>query len=403
MRVSKSIVKIFSYLCGDVLNKAIPFLLLPVITSRLSIEQFGIYTTAFLILSFFFSTLSLGLNSKVIIDGVKDKRTIKSSIITAVITITSLFFLMLVLVFTFFEIFNVNSIYGLEIKGFYFVLASAYIQSIFYTVNVKFQINGDVLKFSAQQVFYTICLFVAILYSLYVGDWNDIWRNIFFSHIMILLLSIVILYRDSTSALISKAMIYSTVIFGVYQLPHILSSWVRLAFDRFVVAEKLGMSFVGGYSAVLQLGLIVSVIVTSFNRFWSPYAIRKLRDKESLYRPNLLAALAILLLCFGVSVSGYMFMRFLMPAEYHEFAYLVPIVCLSYAFQGYYFLVVNNIFFFERSYLLAIPSLTSIIIHMLLSPFLVSAWGVLGAAIALLISWFLLFVITYFISSNLKI
>ncbi|MCV5761447.1 hypothetical protein OFN40_30225, partial [Escherichia coli] len=73
---------------------------------------------------------------------------------------------------------------------------------------------------------------------------------------------------------ISKNKVYETFIFGLYQLPHVLSSWVRLGYDRLVLGELISMSYVGGYSVAVQISLVSSVIFQSLNRFWTPFFIK---------------------------------------------------------------------------------------------------------------------------------
>ncbi|HFK4092955.1 TPA: O161 family O-antigen flippase, partial [Escherichia coli] len=151
----------------------------------------------------------------------------------------------------------------------------------------RYQAENRVKIFVAINIIYTLAYFFGVLYSLFIDHWDNVWKNIILFYVLttITMFFFYFIRKGKVVKLfffhyISKNKVYETFIFGLYQLPHVLSSWVRLGYDRLVLGELISMSYVGGYSVAVQISLVSSVIFQSLNRFWTPFFIKKLKENS---------------------------------------------------------------------------------------------------------------------------
>lgn len=392
---------ILGYLSGDIINKAIPFLLLPIIANQISIEQFGIYSTEVIIYNFLISLIGMGLQAKIIIDTVNDdKNRVYSTYVSSAISflfsiLTLIIYILITCIYSsFFE------------KNIFFIIGIATIQVILINLVSSYQAINRVLTCSFINISSTLIYFSGILYTLKYSSWDNLWLNIFILYIpyvtWIYIFFIAKNHSDlnKTTPIIKK--FKENIIFGIFQLPHVLSSWVRIGYDRILIAGILTFTDVGGYSSILQLGLITSVVVQSLNKFWTPFILKKLKEKsikiKKYYSYFLISTLLISL--FNL-IFGYIFILFFMPQSYSNYLYLLPYVCISYFFQGCYFTYINKIYYLGHNRLISLPSIISVLFHILIAPILINYFDLLGAAWSMLISWIILFVTSLILISYL--
>lgn len=398
--------KPLGYLVGDIANKAIPFLLLPLIANKVPMDSYGYYSTEVIIYSFFCSLLTMGLQAKIILDISKDEA--QSDAITSNVLV----------VFSFTSIL-LTCLFYLS-KGFFisFISSQSNISSVFWCAVIqsfvsifitKYQATDNVKKFVTINFTYTVAYFSGLVYSLYADDWIHVWSNILALYVLtsLIIFTYVYIHRKKNIKFnifkcISKCTLYESFIFGLYQLPHVLSSWIRLGYDRLILADLISMNYVAGYSAAIQVSLISSVIFQSLNRFWTPFFMRKIRNRENQKKIIYVGGLIVVITTLLNIVFGYAYFNLFLPNDYSSFTDIIPILCSSYMFQGFYFLIVNYIYYYDSNKFISIPSIASITIHIFIAPILIKNIGYYGAAMSLLISWMSLFAFTTLIILFIK-
>ncbi len=394
-RNNPHIKKVFGYFLGDVLNKAIPLLTLPYVANSVSETAFGSYSMGHLFLQFSFAFCVMGVTSKVILDVVKDKEW-RSSFISSLLVVLLNGCILLSLLFTTLNlnIFNLHDL-GINDSDFFYLIICGMLQSFFAINLARYQAKGNVLTYSLLQFSHTVLYFSLLIIVVEKQMIEDIWALLSLVNATVLLLHGYCIYRDKVIKNITFPLYFENMRFALFQLPHVMSSWLRLGYDRLILASQIGLVAVAGYSAALQIGLTVSIIVMSFNKFWSPFILKRLHDNKTTNNIVGYAVLGLVILCVLCSLLGMLAIEYLLPESYKPFKLVVPIICMAYSFQGAYFLIVNYLHFFEKSYLLSIPSVLSVAIHVCIAPILIGQYQSFGAAYSLLTSWFLLFLITF--------
>jgi O-antigen/teichoic acid export membrane protein len=78
---------------------------------------------------------------------------------------------------------------------------------------------------------------------------------------------------------------------------------------------------------------------------------------------------------------------------------IVAIIGLGFAFNGMYKMMVNYIFYSEKTQIISLITIVIAIINITLSIYLITDYGIYGAAYASAISFFLQFIITWIVSA----
>lgn len=198
--------------------------------------------------------------------------------------------------------------------------------------------------------------------------------------------------------------------FGLPTIPGSLSSWVITSSDRYVIGIILGTSFVGYYSPGYALGSIMNMFMAPLGLLL-PAILSRYYDDKNLGAVKLILKYSLkyfLLLAipsaFGLSLLSKPILEILSTPEIALEGYLItPFVALSTVFFGA-IAVINHILVLEKRtaitgsiYILA--ALLNLVLNLILIPYV----GILGAAIATLMAYLLLFVIgTYYSFKYLK-
>jgi O-antigen/teichoic acid export membrane protein len=107
-----------------------------------------------------------------------------------------------------------------------------------------------------------------------------------------------------------------------------------------------------------------------------------------------------LIFAFGLSISSHFLLRLLVGKDFQKAASIIVWISLGYAFDGMYYMVTNYIFYSYKTYLLAVITLISGILNILMTLFLVEINNMVGAAQAFMISYFFQFLFTWIVSAK---
>lgn len=387
---------------GDTLNKSIPFLLLPLIVYKTTAYEFGLYSLGVLFLQFSQAFCLSGMSAKVIL--VTTKKQPFEPVLGAGLIIAVFALLLLIVLFNGFSGLEIFS--GFEWSSVFFLVLAGFCNALVALFMSVYQARLNAFKYALLQLAQTTSFFLSVVIGILLFSLDAVWKLIFVSSLLSLIAHLYLIFKESLEYQIAFSRMLENMRFAMAQLPHVMSSWVRLGYDRMVLASLVSIAAVGGYSAALQVGLVVSVIVMGMNKFMSPKILTSLFEGRSV-RPYIYYSVAgLFLLFFMVTTLGVLLFYYFFPVEYVEYVYLIPIFGLAYSFQGLYFLVINFLHFYEKSHFIFIPSVSSLVVHVFVAPILIAEYGVEGGAFALLISWFLLFVFTLglvlFMSKRLK-
>ena len=191
--------------------------------------------------------------------------------------------------------------------------------------------------------------------------------------------------------------------FGLPLIPHSVGIWIITATDHWLIKTFFGMDELGIYGVGIRIGMLIMLAQDAFNRAWMPQFYERLKsgsDEDHKYVIKVtygfnVCILAVALL-FGL-VAPYIFSLFLGEA-YLESSQYVLWIALGYAFNGMYKLVANIFYYLHKTGILAIVTVITAILNVVISYFLIKALGSIGAAIGTMTAFLLMYIFTHILA-----
>lgn len=381
------------YIATDSINKAIPFLLLPVITTYLIPAEFGIVNNFLVFSSVLMILIGINIDGAVSANYYKlNKQELKSyvSSVLGIITVAFILVSILILIFQ-----NVIHDYT-KIPLAYQLLTS--VLSYFYmitTVNLAFwRLDEKALKFGIYQIMQTaVNLGLSLYFIIVLGTgWKGRADGYIIACVLFGLISFIILYRENLIGKhINRKFVKDALVFGVPLIPHALSSWIRSGIDRIFITKYLGETMNGIYATGFQLGVLMTFLTIAFNNAFVPFLFKKLSNpdqqeleasKKRLVKMSYAVILILLILCIVLSAASYFLIEYFLPASYKDAQVFVFWAILAQTFQGMYYLVGNYVFYAKKTKFFAVITFSCALLQVALTYFLIKPYGALGAAYA---------------------
>jgi len=393
---------------GDVLNKSIPFFMLPVLTRYLTPADYGviaIFNVCVAILGVF---TGLSVHGAVNVNYFKlEKKELKSFIGNCLFILSASTSVILLLGIICYPFFSVKI--GMSIEWFIFAIIVSAAQFLT-TINLTLWIVEERPKpYSIYQLSQTALLAVLSI-ILVVGfgmNYEGRLIAITIGTILFSFISLVfIIKRGFFTFKINRNHLIDALKFGGPLIPHQLSGWVKSGFDRLILATTLGASVTGVYSVAYQIAFIVDTLMASFNKVWGPYIMKLLASSPSFEKKKKVVITTyllflIILICAGVfSVLANYFIPIFLGEKFIGTIKYIPFFSTAFAFGGMYYVVVPYLFFTKKTHFLSISTSISAGVHLVALYFFTKNNGAIGAAYASMISFFTLFILTWYLSSR---
>ncbi len=180
--------------------------------------------------------------------------------------------------------------------------------------------------------------------------------------------------------------------------------------DRFILEYFKGTVEVGIYSACYRIGVVMNLVITGFKVAWTPFFLNMKEEennKEIFSRVftyfcygGLIAFLTFSLLSddiVKINIAGYS----LLNQSYWPGLVIIPYILLAYLFSGLYLNLTVASFFQNKIKYLIISSAVGCISNIVLNLILIPKYSMLGAAIATMVSYLIMFVVLYIFSQKI--
>lgn len=416
--MSSPVRKMFShsavYTLGFVINRLLPFLLLPVYTKYFLPEEFGYFS---LVYSFWFFTAVFylyGMESsfqKIYIESDTERRKKVYGTSMMMIAVSSFVFSLVVYLFA-----EPISILLLKKEGFthliklvaiiLFIDALSRFPMILlnsleltkaYTIINLF---GIILNFAANIIFivYLNLGIISILYAFVIS----------FAVVFIISFIYTLKYFsfgfDKTLTKELFAVGKTFLLFGIFLVTVDLS-------DRFFLMYLKSESEVGIYSACYRIGMVMNLIITGFRVAWIPFFMN-MKDKEDSHH---VYGRVLSYFCFGsfalflvvcsfinevVNIKLFGFK--LLEERYMSGLVIVPFILAAYFFLGFYTNINIQSYLKNKIGYLNISTGIAAGVNIILNLVLIKYFSFTGAAIATMISYFVMCVVIYFLTKNIS-
>jgi O-antigen/teichoic acid export membrane protein len=395
------------YTISSFFNAAIPLLLLPILTNRLTPEDYGIIAMFQLIVSVIYPIIGLNLESSISRKYYeKDNSDFHSYVGTCIILVALNLLISTLILLPFVEtISNITHVPEIWIKYSIIVSICQFLTTVLLTT---YQIRIKPLNYGVYQIIQSLVnisltvFFVVFLSHTWKGRLNaQLYTGIFFALTSVILL----IYTKQISINVKIKDITHALKFGVPLIPHVLGGLLFTAIDRFCLTSIVGLEQTGNYSVAYQLGAVINLITISFNNAYTPWLYGELNKNCTEIKKKIvkftylyfviISFLAILVITFfPIIVNIFVGKKFSSINSYSTF------IVLGFVFQGMYYMVTNYIGYANKTYLLAIITISLGILKLPITYFLIKLLGSIGASVSYCITFFLFFIATWILSAK---
>ena len=393
------------YLVANILNAAIPFALLPILTRYLSPGEYGqvaMFQTMVAALSAFVGlSVASAATRKYYDKSVTDVEL--NQFISACVQILLASGLVIGICIYLFRS-QFSQWLGLEPK---WIMIAVLVSVGSFLTSLRlgqWQVRGAAKSYGTLQVLQTlvnIILSIALVVVFSKGADGRMSAQVF-SVMLFSLIALYSLYKNDLFKLFSWSAkdIRDALRYGVPLIPHVAGIFLLGAVDRFVINAQLGIEQVGIYMVAAQLSLVIVLVLEAVNKAYVPWLFERLgRNNDKENRQVVMYTYAY----FVVTVSAGITAFFIAPLivgiiagdNFVRASDVIGWLFLGHALGGVQVLLANYMLFSKRTGILSIVSLGSGVLNLYLLLVFVNLFGIKGAALAFCLSMFFKLVLTW--------
>ena len=235
--------------------------------------------------------------------------------------------------------------------------------------------------------------------------------GLLFADILIFLAMISFVVSDVGASFPKFQNIKEHLAFGMPTIPGNLSSWIVNSSNRYVIGLLMGTTFVGYFSPGYTLGNMINLFIAPLS-FILPAALSKHYDEHETEEVRTILGFSLKFFlalgipaAFGLSLLSRPILSVLSTPEIAAQGYMVtPFMALGALFLGAYAIVAQIMVLEKNTALTGKIWIIAAILNLVISFLLIPYMGIIGGAIATLISFAFVFIITsYYAKKSIKI
>jgi len=194
--------------------------------------------------------------------------------------------------------------------------------------------------------------------------------------------------------------------FGVPLIPHVLGMFLIAFSSRILMKNMCGLAETGIFLAGLQISMVIWLLQDSFNRAWVPWFFGHLKadnetSKRLIVKITYAYFVVILAIAMFFALIAPLIIKFFLGKDFRDATVYVVWISLGYAFNGMYKMVTNYIYYVNKTYLVGCITLVAATINVICGYLLIRINGRIGAAQAMMFSFLLSYLITWFVSAKI--
>ncbi|WP_127844988.1 lipopolysaccharide biosynthesis protein [Psychroflexus aestuariivivens] len=406
-RKSKLFKESAAYTVINILVKVVPFLILPIITRILPKEEVGIYVLYQAVYLIFVPILTLNLQNAVMLNFFKLEKEKFKRYFSNSIVLFFLFFLLITLIIYLFKT-QIISIADIPTDAFFILVIIIF---SFFFVDLRallWRNEHKILNFGIFQITLTIVKNVTGLILIYFYDFN--WLGIIYGHLVgYSIYALFALFSFKKDGLFkfefeefskqSKDALRISVPLSL----HKISAWFGSTVNRIIIADKMGAKFTAKFGIGSTFFTIGTVLFDALNKAYVPALFEKLalntRSSLLTIRKMIFAYYGvIILITVGLALFGYLTVGIIFGADYENTKYFLVPLTISAGINGLYKIHINFILFQKKTYLILIISLIAGVLNIPIAIYLIVNYGLIGAAYALLITNTIYYILSVILS-----
>lgn len=382
------------YLGSSLLSRAVPFLMLPVMTHYLSPAEFG--ALAIFLLANSCVSAFVGMNvhanvSKGFFTLPKDEL---SDMIGNILVIMLVSSLVATVFFAGVALF-VSGLFSLPLSAF-LVMPLLSFMIMVNTINLTILRNeGRAYIYGIFEVACTVLTISVTLCFLLFFDagWHSQVYGLLAAYGLFFFIAIIYMAKRGYLSLnVSRKEVWRVLCSSMPMIPYVLAGIVMNVSDRVFIERMVGLQAVGQYVIGYNFGMIVLMFTDAFAKAWSPWFYKLMSkptnaNKKVIVRYSYLYVLGVFCLVVAVSVFAYFAIPLMVSGAFLGATAYVFWIALALAIQGLYKMLFPYFILMERHYALSGILVICASLNLVFSYFLVDHFGAVGAAYSSVLAW----------------
>lgn len=392
-----------NYLIANLATRALAFISIPVYTRLLSTEDYGIISVYLAVVGIFNSILALSFDtsiSRYYFDKTSDddfKQFVGTTFSASSIVILCMSTLIII------EAPFISEIVKLPLNVVYFIVPMVIINIVglaFFQIYQPQKLSRTIALSSLIRVYLGFLCSIILIFIFqsekYLGQ---ILGQILAG--CILLFYWITKIKPFVRKGFNKQHFKYIVNYSVPLIPYALSGVIIEQFGKLAIASNNSFSQVSFYTLALSIASLTGIVTEITHQAWFPYYMEYMKTKNyeqhdrdllRIFRISLLAALFF-------SYFGHEIGLVLAKKEFTSALYLVPLLTIGYVCHQFSYAYMRNISFSLKTSYMSIIVITSGILNVFLNTIFIVKLGMLGAALSFVISYFVMAVFSWFIST----
>lgn len=376
----------------NAIKSLVPFLMLPLLTSYLSTQEYGelmlIETTIIFLLPFIMLNINGAINVEYF--HVKNDKEYKQYVLNALLL--SVFSFLFISFFFFIFQNQIANFLHIDKQWIQLLGVFAFLRVPSSILLVIFQVMHKAKFYAYFSIAQTIVDFSLSYYLVVILDYGITGRLLgvysaflIFNFITVYLLYTMQYFKTGITFKYTKKILA----FGLPLFPHAVGGIVLSLSDRYFISYFYDNSEVGQYSVAYQVSSILLLISLSVNQAWSPFFFSLMKEKKKYMITKGTKILALLYIVSSISlffISPYIY-DFMIDEKFYESKMYFIYLLIGFLFQSFYFLFTNYLFFYKKTVLLSYITLSGALLNICLNYIFIKSYGVVGVAYATMITY----------------
>jgi len=388
----------FSYLTQGLQILIAPLLVI-LLTRVLSVEEFGIYSILSATVLLSISFLELGFTQYIVIklSGVEEKSRIQAFFSIVSFEFLLLVFLSIILVFfrgTFLKLMNIQS-YGVEFILCIVIILFGVIARMYFSYFTALQrLNFANFMYMLRNKGWTLVLgaFFLIFWKFTLLDVFFIWAAVTFLIVFVYAMFVRKDLFEFFKIGFSTPFIKKALYFGIPLIPLVVASWFITASDRYVLNFYRTTAIVGIYSLAYSLPGVITTLGATASHVIQPYFAEAWNKKEE-YGVLINASLKYGLILILPAVTGLLFfgeevITLLSGPKYLAAVPIIPTLSVFPVLAFLSFIYYEVLLAANKTKTVSVIFVFGAILNLALNFVFIPTYGMQGAAIATILSYF---------------
>ena len=382
------------YLSSSMLSKAIPFLLLPIITKYLTPEEYGLLSIFLIIITLYGAFIGMNMHTNISKNFFKIQKEELALYIGNIFHIL-IFTFALYMLFTFLINLWSNTLFSIPTYWLYLIPALS-VMTMVNELNTTilrneqraymfgfFEISNTVAKMG-----FTILFLIVFSFGWYAQVFGMVIGSVVFFIVGIVYMK----SRGYLNFTFDTEKIKSILHISIPLVPHALGGIVIAMSDRLFIERMVGLEAVGLYAVGYSFGMIVMLFTDAFIKAWSPWFYKNLVEptdsqKQKIVKYTYVYIIGLFVLATIISIVAEFILPYFVDERFYGASVFIFWVAFGYAVRGIYQIFFPYLVHISCTSFLATSTAVAAIVNLILNYMLIDLYGAIGAAYATAIAF----------------